>query len=160
MGLKTSLFGKPSSESSKNVNNDLLTSTLSPTMGYANQAGSLMSGLLGGNTDALNAYANSGGMKFLQEQGDKAITSSKAASGLLNSGSYGTALSQYNQGLASTYLNQYMNGLNSLGQLGLGAGNIIEGAGQTQKASGAKQGLFSTLAGQAGDFAKAAAAGG
>jgi hypothetical protein len=157
MGIKTSLFGKPSQESSKNVNNDLITSNFGDTMGYANQAGGLMSGLLGGNTDALNSFANSGGMKFLQDQGQKTITSSKAANGLLNSGSYGTALADYGQKLASTYLSQYMGGLKDLGSLGLGAGQVVSGAGEQQKSTGAKQGLFSTLAGQAGDFAKAAA---
>lgn len=142
MGLKTFLGGKPSQETSKNVNNDMITSSLGPTMGYANQAGSLMSGLLGGNTDALNAYANSGGMKFLQDQGAKMITSSKAAKGLLGSGSYGTALEDYGQNLASTYLNNYMQGLQGLGNLGVNAGQVVSGAGQTQKSTGAKTGLI------------------
>jgi hypothetical protein len=160
MGVKSYLFGKPSSESTKNVNNDAINAAYDPVMGYAGKAGDLMSGLLGGNTDALNSYANSGGMKFLMDQGTQAITSSKAAQGLLNSGSYGTALAKYGQGLASTYLNQYMQGLSSLGQLGLGAGNIVSGAGETQKSSGAKTGLSQILAGQAADFAKGGAGGG
>lgn len=142
MGLKSFLGGKPSSQSSKNVNNDLITSNFGNTMGYANQAGSLMSALLGGDTSALNAFAKSGGEDFLMQEGQKAITSSKAAQGLLNSGSYGTALEKYGQGLASTYLNQYMQGLQNLGQLGLGAGNIVSGAGETQKSTGAKEGLI------------------
>lgn len=150
----STLFGKPatstSSSSSGNVNNDMLTGALGGTLGGAGTATNLMTSLLNGSsTDGINAYANSGGMDFLMQQGQKAITSSKAASGLLNSGSYGTALSKFGTGLASTYLDQYMNHLNQLGQLGLGAGGILADSGKVSESEsedkGAKKGIAGSL---------------
>jgi hypothetical protein len=85
--------------------------------------------LLGGNTDALNKFADSGGMKFMQEQGQQAVTSEKAAQGLLNSGGYGEALQDRGQQIAKTYLNDYMNQLNNMGQLGIGAGGVLANSG-------------------------------
>ena len=71
----------------------------------------------------------------MQDQGMKGIESNKAAAGLLNSGSYGTALADYNHGLTSTYLNQYMDQVNNMGKLGLGAGGILADSGKTSTSS-------------------------
>lgn len=77
----------------------------------------------------------------------KGVTSSKAAQGLLQSGSYGTALQDRAYGLASTYLNQYMDHALNLGKLGLGAGGVMADAGRWSKSkssgSGGKEGLLS-----------------
>jgi hypothetical protein len=165
-GVKDEIFGAKSKEKSEsgNLNNDLLTGSLSPALGYVTGGGNMVGNLLGvggapAQTDALENFANSGGMKFLEEQGMKGITSSKAASGLLASGSYGTALSKYNQGLASTYLNQYMQNLLDYSRLGLGSAGVLASSGAYSKGSGTgpKQGLLSSFAEGAG---KAAAAGG
>ena len=145
--LKETLLGKPAGETqtSESGNHawDPIKSSLSPALGYVTGAGNMMSNLLGigggsAQTSALENFSNSGGMQFLREQGMKGITSSKAASGLLNSGSYGTALAKYNQGLASTYLNQYMQNLQGLGGLGINAGQVMTGAGQWSKGEGEK----------------------
>src|SRR6185369_12554207 len=109
MGLKSTLFGKkPKPESSESGNHawDFLNGALQPSVGFLNSGGNMIGNLLGVNggpaqTGALENFANSGGMKFLQDQGMKMITSNKSASGLLGSGSYGTALEKYGQGLAS-----------------------------------------------------------
>jgi hypothetical protein len=165
-GVKDVIFGSKSKEKSEsgNLNNDLLTSSLSPALGYTTSGGNMLGNLLGvggapAQTDALNNYANSGGMQFLMDQGQKMVTSSKAAQGLLNSGSYGTALMKYGQGLGSTYLNQYMNNLLDYSRLGLGAGGVLASSGSYSKGSGTgpKQGLLSSFAQGAGS---AAAAGG
>lgn len=156
------LFGSPSKEKSEsgNLNNDLLTGSLSPALGYVTGGGNMMGNLLGvggapAQTDALNNFAHSGGMDFLMQQGQRAITSSKAASGLLNSGSYGTALEKYGQGLGSTYLNQYMQNLMDYSKLGLGAAGVLGSSGQYSKGSGtgAKQGIAAQLAQAAAAFA-------
>ena len=157
MGLKSGLMGKPSSQESKNVNNDMIKSAYGGSMGATGQATGLMSALLGGDSSGAENYANSGGMKFLMDNMAKGVTSTKAAQGLLNSGSYGTALQDRASGIASTYLDQYMNHVNQLGELGLGAGKIVSGAGETQKAKGQKQGLLQSFASGAGS---ALAAGG
>lgn len=155
-GATDTIFGAKSKEKSEsgNLNNDLLTGAMSPALGYLTGGGNLLGNMLGvggapAQTDALNNYAKSGGMDFLMQQGQKAITSSKAASGLLNSGSYGTALEKYGQGLASTYLNQYMSQLLDFSKLGLGAGGILASSGAYSKGSGTgpKEGLLSKAAG-------------
>lgn len=76
-------------------------------------------------------YLNSSGYRFQLGEGQNAIASSNAASGLLNSGSAMKRLASYGQGLASNYLQQYMSQLGGLSQLGLGAGGLIGQAGQT-----------------------------
>lgn len=142
------LFGGSSQKSkSSNVNNSALTSSLSPVVGYANQAGNLMSSLLGGDTTALNNFSNAGGLQFLEDQGQKMVTSSKAAQGLLNSGSYGTALEQYGQNLGNTYLNNYLSQVGNLGQLGLGAAGVLADSGRvSSEKSNSKNGILPTLA--------------
>lgn len=152
-GVKDTIFGAKSKEKSEsgNVNNDLLTGSLSPALGYVTGGGNLMGSLLGVNgegaqTGALENFANSGGMQFLMDQGQKMVTSSKAAQGLLKSGSYGTALEKYGQGLASTYLNQYMQNLLGYSGLGLGAAGVLAKSGDYSKGSaiGPKKGLIQT----------------
>lgn len=120
-----------------NTNNPMLTSAFGGAngVGLTGKAGGLLSSLLGGDTGALDSFANSGGMKWMQDQGMKGIESNKAAAGLLNSGSYGTALADYNHGLTSTYLNQYMDQVNNMGKLGLGAGGILADSGKTSTSS-------------------------
>lgn len=140
------LFGKPpkpgqSSSESGNLAWPAISAAMSPALGYVTGGGNMMGNLLGvgggpAQTGALTNFANSGGMKFLQDEGMRGITSSKAASGLLRSGSYGTELAKYNQGLASTYLNQYLSHLNEYSRLGLGAGGLMTGAGSWSKGTG------------------------
>jgi hypothetical protein len=155
-GVKDFLFGEapePQKQESGNHAYDDIKGAFSPGFDYFSQGGNMLGSLLGvggegAQTGALENFANSGGMKFLQDQGTKMITSSKAASGLLNSGSYGTALTKYGQGLASTYLNDYMKNLMGFSQLGLGAGNLVTQAGQYSTGTGqtaGKQGNLGTI---------------
>jgi hypothetical protein len=147
------LFGKkpkPESSESGNLNNSLIKNAFGGMMGYGEQGGDAMAALLGlggagAQTAALDKWADSGGMNFLMDQGRKAITSSKAAQGLLQSGSFGTALTKYGQGLGSTYLNQYMDQLLNLSKLGLGAGGLVAQTGQYSKGTGATQGKAGIL---------------
>lgn len=156
MGLKTALMGKPPSPETTESGNhayDSISSAFSPGFNYFTQGGNMLGNLLGVNggpaqTAGLENFANSGGMNFLMQQGQKAVTSSKAAQGLLKSGSYGTALEKYGQGLASTYLNDYLNNLYKLSSLGVNAGQLVTQAGQYSKGTGSKpgkQGILPTL---------------
>jgi hypothetical protein len=173
MGVGKTLFGAPSKEKSQsqtesgNYNNGLVTGALSPVMDYAKQGGDLMGSLLGvggapAQTAALDNFANSGGMQFLMKNAQRAVTSSKAAQGLLRSGSYGTALQDRGNQVASTYLNQYMNSLLDYSKLGVEAASPIVSAGQWSKGSstssgtGAKQGIYSQMAQAAAQAAAAA----
>lgn len=90
----------------------------------------------GGQAGALNNFANSAGMQWMMDQGNRMINSNQAAKGLANSGSTLTALTKYGQGLGSTYMNQYMDQLFKLSQIGLASGNLMSGAGQWSKGSG------------------------
>jgi len=149
------IFGGPEKSSSSSGNHAYkgLSQQLSPAVNYVTGGGNMMGALLGipgyGNqTDALNNFANSGGMQFLMDQGQKAVTSSKAAQGLLKSGSYGTALEKYGQGLASTYLNQYMSNLKDFAGIGLGSAGVLSDAGRWSEsnAEGKKTGVAQSLA--------------
>lgn len=136
---------KPQKQESGNLAYGDIKSAYGPAMGYTTGAGNMLSSLLGvggtaGQTDALNNFANSGGMGWLMDQGNRMINSNQAAKGLLNSGSTLAAVQKYGQGLGSTYLSQYMDKLLGLGNLGLGAGGLISGAGQWSKGSGPTQG--------------------
>lgn len=104
-------------------------------------------------TSALENFSNSAGMQFLRDQGTKAIDADKSARGLLQSGSTGTALEKFGQGLASTYLNQYMQNLFEQQRIGLGAGGLVasagahsEGSGESSgKSEGEKKGILPTI---------------
>lgn len=156
------LADKPSKGSQTNVNNDMLTGAFKPALGYVTGGGDMMGSLLGvgglpQQTAALENFANSGGMKFLQEQGMRGIESSQAAKGLLQSGSTLKAMDKYNNGLASTYLNQFMQNLGQYANIGLGAGGILAESGVQKKEKGAKKGILSTGADAAAAAAAAAA---
>lgn len=141
-------FGSQSSKSSSsNRAYDFLRSTYGGSASQGVGAQNALAGLLGiGGTaeDQSNQnasfqnYLNSAGYKFQLGQGQNAITSSNAASGLLNSGSALKGLAKYGQGLASNYLQQYMAQLSGLTNSGLQAGSLIGNAGQTSssKSSG------------------------
>ena len=67
---------------------------------------------------AFNNYLNSTGYKFNLQQGTNAVASQQAASGMLNSGATGKALTQYGQNLGSQYFNNYLSQLGGLSQAG------------------------------------------
>lgn len=95
----------------------------------------------------LNAFSDSAGLGFVMDQGQKAISGASAANGVFNSGATGKALVEYGQGLGQTYLNQYMSHLASLGQLGLGAGSAMTGAGGVNTSQSAGGGSSSGASG-------------
>ena len=132
MGVKDALFGsggKAKSESKSESGNhawDPIKGAFSPALGYVTQGGNAVANLLGvgggDQTGALSNFANSGGFKFLLDEGTDAINSNFYARGLGESGAAMKGLEKYRSGLASTYLQQYTDNLFKLGQLGLGAG--------------------------------------
>lgn len=91
-------------------------------------------------TDAVNTFANSAGMNFILDQGQKALSGASAANGTFNSGATGKALTQYGQNLGSTYLNDYMNHLLDYAKLGLGGASALTGAGNVSQSVGSSSG--------------------
>lgn len=111
-----------------------------PTGGVANNAIGNLLGVGGDPTAANNAfsnYQNSTGTQFQLGEGQKAVTTSNAAKGLLNSGATLKALTRYGQNLGSTTFNNYLSQLGGLQQAGLQAGGAIGGAGSQAGATGA-----------------------
>lgn len=106
-----------------------------PYIDRGNAAGTELNGFLGLGGDpaasqaALNTYLNSTGYQFDKTQGQDAITSDKAASGLLDSGSTLTALDKFGTGLADQYGQQYEQNLYGVSQQGANAVNALVGAG-------------------------------
>lgn len=147
------LFGKkpkPETSESGNSNNNLIKGAFGGMMGYGDKSSDFLASLLGmsggpAQTEGLDKFASSGGMDFLMKNMQKGVTSSKAAQGLLQSGSYGTALQDRAYGLSSTYLNNYLNHVTDLAKLGLGAGGLVAQTGQYSKGTGAQQGKAGIL---------------
>ena len=135
---------KPQKQESGNYAYNDISSAFKPALGYVTQGGNAMANLLGvgtgDQTGALDKFANSGGMQWLMDQGNRMINSNQSAKGLLASGSTLKGIEKYGQGLGSTYLNEYMNNLFKLSNIGLGAGGTLASAGQWSKGSGATQG--------------------
>lgn len=73
-------------------------------------------------------YLNSTGYQFQLGEGQRAIASSNATKGLLNSGATLKALNKYGQGVASQSFNNYLGQLGDVANRGLTAGNAIGGA--------------------------------
>jgi len=106
---------------------------------YINAGADALTGLegflgLGGDPaasqKALDAYLNSTGYRFSLNQGLDAVTQSKAASGLLGSGSTLKALDAYGTGLADQYGQQYAQNLQTLSKTGQAAAGNLAGSGQ------------------------------
>ncbi len=90
---------------------------------------------LGGDPDATQRafqdYLNSTGYQFDVNQGVNAIASSKAASGLLNSGATLKALDTFGTGEAQQFGQQYASDLTGMVNTGAGAANALAGQGQS-----------------------------
>ena len=102
-----------------------------------NNANNMMAQLTGaapltaGTTNAFNNFTNSTGYNFMMDSGERAITGSAAARGILNSGATAKALTEFGQNLGSTTFQNYFNDLNAVGNSGLTASGQIGAAGTT-----------------------------
>lgn len=110
---------------------------------------------------ALNTYLNSTGYQFDKNEGMSAITGSKAASGLLNSGSTLEALDQFGTGLANQYGQQYVGNLENVSNTGVESINALTGAGTNYANQvSANNNSAASAAGNAGIASANAATGG
>lgn len=149
-GLVSSIFGGNKSKStqssvSENQAYPMLSSALSGNIGQGNAAMSTLGSLLGigdpaAGKSTLTNFLDSTGFNFLRDQGERGITGSAAAKGLLNSGSTAKAITKYGSDLASTKMNDLFSQLTSLGQYGLGSANTIAAAGQKSTSTGTSSG--------------------
>lgn len=140
-----SIFGKRATQTqtSENVNRQLINDTFGGAAGATGTSVNSLQALLGGDATGFRNYTDAIDLSQQAEFGSRGITGNAAARGLLRSGSTGRALVDYEQMLENQTAAQYMQNLLGLGQLGLGAGNLIADAGQrsTMRSKGAKPGL-------------------
>lgn len=151
-GIADTLFGSPgkqkSSSESGNHAWDAISGAFKPALGYVGQAGGLASNIL---NQGPGGFADTGGFKFLMDQGTDSVNSNFYSRGLGQSGAAMKGLEKYRHGLASTYLNQYMDQVFNLGKLGLGAGGVMADAGRWSKSkskgSAGKDGILGDIVG-------------
>lgn len=104
-------------------------------MNFGNNANNAQAGLLGlgfktpEQEKAFDNYKNSTGYNFMLDSGQKAITGSAAARGILNSGATGKALTKYGTDLASTYFQNYFNNITQVAKQGQDALQMTAQAG-------------------------------
>ncbi|HEY2482091.1 MAG TPA: hypothetical protein VGI30_07835 [Caulobacteraceae bacterium] len=107
-----------------------------PYITSGNTAETELNGFLGLGGDpaatqkAFQTYLNSTGYQFDLNQGLDAVATSKAASGLLGSGSLVTALDQYGTGLAQQFGQQYVGNLMDETKVGANSANALAQSGQ------------------------------
>lgn len=147
------LFGKRAKSTSKseNVNNQYIKDTFGPMTGYAGTGAEMLAGLLSGDDSGFNAYKNATGFDQLIQEGSRGITGNAAAGGLLRSGGTGKAIANYGNMMQNQYADQYLTRALNLAGLGMNAGQLIAGTGNTSTSTskGPKKGLL--------DYAAAAA---
>jgi len=134
--------GSKSSQTSSNQAYGTINNAVQPALGNIAQGSNALNAFLSGDTSGFNTYKNMAGYDAMAESGSRGITGNAAASGLLRSGSTGKALQSFGSNLNQQFADNYFQKL--LGQAGLGlqAGNLLAGAGQTSTSkSKSKPGL-------------------
>ncbi len=134
-----SIFGGSKSTQQATSGNQFagqLNQQFSPLVGQATTGANALSSLLGGDSSGLNAYKSATGFDAAADQGSRGITGNAAASGLLRSGSTAKGLQAFGNTLQNSYAQSYMDKLLAQAGLGLQAGNLISGAGQTSQSTG------------------------
>lgn len=133
-----------SQSNSSNQAYPFLQSSLGDQVGNAGKSSNAILDLLGVNgagaqTGGFDNFRNSAGYNFIQDQGIKGITNSKAAAGLLNSGSTLKSITNYSGNLANNFLTQYLNSLMGVNSSGLQAGSLLASAGNVSNSSSTGQ---------------------
>lgn len=137
--FQTVFGGSQKKEESKNIAYPWLKEQFGGLAQNATKGSDFISALLGiggdgaAQNEAIRKLSDSAGMRFVTDQGSRAITGSNAARGLFRSGATGKALQEYGQNVGSTYLGSMMDRLFNLTNTGFQAGSLIGGAGQVSK---------------------------
>lgn len=138
MGLLSSLFGGSSQKStstSSNVNNDLLKTNLSSTLGVVNRGAGALEAFLGGDTSGFDAYKKATGFDWLTKNGSQGILGGLASRGLLRSGAAGKALVNYGNDMSNQYAQNYLQTLFGLGDMGLKSAGILADSGRVSNST-------------------------
>lgn len=131
--------GSKKKEESKNLAYPFIKDTFGSVAQNTARGTDFISALLGLSGDgaaqssAIQKLSDSAGMKFIMDQGSRAITGSNAARGLFRSGATGKALQDYGQNVGSTYMGSMLDRLFNLTNTGIQAGGLITDAGRYSK---------------------------
>lgn len=130
---------------SRNQAYPFLQGALGGEVSNASRGSSALADLLGlngasGQNAGFQRFRDSSGYQFLQDEGTRSIVGNKAASGLLGSGSALKAIQDRSSNVANGFLNSYLSNLLGLSNQGLGAAQIISGAGNTANSQGTSSG--------------------
>lgn len=148
-GIIQSIFGSKGSKQtseSKNLAYPFISDTYSPqATGGVNAFNTLGSALgvggdFGGQQQAYDNYLNNTGYGYALKNAEQGLTNSNAGRFFLRSGATAKGLQDRFTNIGQTYFNNYLDRLGQMSQLGLGAGGLISGAGQTSKGSGTSGG--------------------
>lgn len=146
--------GSKQPEAEHNVNNGMLTTSLSPELAAAGQGSNAISQLLlGGDASGYNKFLQNSGFNFDAQNGTQGVMANQAAKGLLNSGAAGQALTRFNSGLNQTYMDKYLQNLTNYSDLGNKAGQILTSSGQEKNSKQGKPGIGNIALSAASAFA-------
>jgi len=137
MGLLGTLFGG-SKQKSSNQSYGYLKDSLGGVTGAAGYASDALQSLLSGDFSGFGTFAKNMGLGGALDQAAGGVTANAAARGTLRSGPTGTAYLNEDARIKNQYASDYIKNLLGLGQLGLGAGSVISGAGNTQSSNSSK----------------------
>jgi len=151
MGLFTAIFGGSRAKSQQgNLNNNLLTSSLSPALGNVGTSSNRLTQLFNGDPSGFNNFKKAGGFDWFAQQGAEGVLGNMAAQGLLRSGTAGKALINYGNNMANQYLQNYVQDLLGYGNMGVGAGSVLADSGKYGTSSESKDtGAFGKFLGSA-----------
>jgi hypothetical protein len=127
------IFGGKKNTSSSietNVNRGLVNDAYGGSMAATGDSINSLQALLGGDSSGFRAFTDAIDLSGQMEMGSRGVTGNAAARGLLRSGSTGKALVNYEQQMENQAADTYMQRLLGIGQLGLGAGELVAGAGR------------------------------
>lgn len=146
--------GSKSKSSSGNQAFGQIRDTFTPVTDQAQIGANAFQALMGGDPTGFNAFKKATGFDAIAEEGSRGITGNAAASGLLRSGSTGKALQAYGNMIQNQFADSYLNKLLAQAGLGIQAGNLIAGAGNTsQSTSKSKPGLAGLIGGASSGIA-------
>lgn len=158
MGLMSTLFGSGGKSSSTNQAYPFIQQTYAPIAQGATGSYNALASLLGlggdqeGAQEGYQQFLDSTGYQNVLDEAMRGITGSRAASGLLRSGGTLTRMQDRAAGLGDQYFTNYLGQLGNLTQQGMGAGQLIAGAGGRSESTGAKGGIAGGLASMASMF--------
>jgi hypothetical protein len=130
------IFGGSKSKSTQesgNRNLGLINQQYAGQMQQGNDAVSQVMALLGGDRSGLQAFQDATGFNPMAERMSRGVTGNAAAGGLLRSGATGSALTQLGVDLQNQSAGDYIQRLLGVGEMGLGAGQLVTSAGQYSK---------------------------